>query len=305
MAFPASLAHPAPAPSPFGPGMPMVPREKVASLLRYRLLDPLEDIAQEYADYSGRPVQDVMHSIRTLAENGSAATEGPDVHILPVQAALPHVLTRLQMSLTIALQFRGASYLDIGAGTGRDCIAFAKCGVRATHADLPSEAMDFAQWRYAVRRLNIPLVDVRQLPEQRYTIVSCHNVFEHVEDPVELIAQWVTHTDPGGMLCISLDLFKPLSTHLPKNNFYATLYDPLLRHLGMELILGHTSPVCDVANSALRIYQRTSAASLPVSEEFAALKAEAYTFIYLRLQELRQQLEAECERVGRACHGNR
>jgi 2-polyprenyl-3-methyl-5-hydroxy-6-metoxy-1,4-benzoquinol methylase len=300
MFSPASVPNARAAAPPTAGGIPMVPREKVEALVRYRLLDPLEDIAVEYAEYAGKPVVEVLHEVRYLAEHGSADREGQDVQILPVQvaqASLPHVLTRLQIALAISLQFPGATFLDIGAGTGRDCIAFARCGIRATHADVPWEGMAFAEWRYAGRGLRIPIVDVRDLPDQRYTIVNCHDVFEHVEDPLELLAKWVAHTEPGGILCVSLDLFNPLPTHLPKNDFYATLYDPLLRNLGMELVLGHTSAVCDVTNASLRIYKRARPAMVPAREEVASIGAEANAYAARELRVLHQRLEAECERV--------
>src|SRR5262249_6012781 len=158
------------------------------------------------------------------------------------------------------------SFLDIGAGCGRDCIAFARCGFRVTHADIPWEGMDFARWRYAQRGLNVRCVNVLELPEERFNLIGCHDVFEHVSDPVELMVRFATHLEQGGLLFASLDLFNPIPTHRPANDCYVTLYDPLLKRLGLELALGRANPILDAASASMRVYGRTRPVTLSVAD---------------------------------------
>ncbi|HLK59561.1 MAG TPA: hypothetical protein VKU00_23565, partial [Chthonomonadaceae bacterium] len=135
--------------------VPTVPLEQVRKLLQYRYADPLEDALHEYADYLGKPFEAILEEYRHLEATNYVDLLGPDIHLLCLMLAplqLSHLLARLQIMLGLALPYHFASYLDIGAGSGRDCIAFARCGFKTTSADIPWEGMDFAQWRYAQRR---------------------------------------------------------------------------------------------------------------------------------------------------------
>ncbi|HLK58858.1 MAG TPA: methyltransferase domain-containing protein, partial [Chthonomonadaceae bacterium] len=138
-----------------------------------------------------------------------------------------------------------------------------------------------------------------ELPEERFTIVGCHDVFEHVPDPVELMVRFVTHLEPGGLLCTSLDLFNPIPTHRPANDFYATIYDSLLKHLGLELVIGKINSVLDSLCAGIRVYKRTRPATLSVAEEYLQNGTEAYAFVQQELQQLSDRLNAELDMVTR------
>lgn len=278
----------------------MIPRDQVESLLRYRLLDPLDDLLLEYADYVGMAPIEMRREYERLAATNFAELTGPEIKLLPLLLSsmqLPHLFQRLQIMLGFAEGFPGGSFLDIGAGTGRDCVAFARSGYRVTHADIPWEGVEFAQWRYARRNLYVNFADARELPEERYDMVSCHDVFEHVEDPVELLTYFVSRLAPGGLLFTSLDLFNPIPTHTPKNDFYATIFDPLLTDLGLAIKVGRPLGVQDAAQAAMRVYVRKRMAMQSFSEEYEQIRARAYVFAERELLILRDRLNAEHDRV--------
>jgi SAM-dependent methyltransferase len=279
---------------------PITNRFQLDALLRYRLLDPLDDAIREYADYLGKPVAEIRAYYGRLVETGWAELSGTEIDafrllIFPLQ--LPHILNRLQTMLAASQRVVDPTFLDIGAGVGRDCIAFARQGAVCTHADVPWPGVEFARWRYRQRNLNVRIVDALDMPAERFTVVSCHDVFEHVEDPVDLLVKFVAHTAVDGLLCVSLDLFNPIPSHMPKNDFYATLYDPILRSLGMNLALGNASATLDASTACMRIYQRVRPEEESFESELETLKAAAYGFCASELTRLEQMLSQEALRV--------
>ncbi|MCS6777422.1 MAG: class I SAM-dependent methyltransferase [Chloroherpetonaceae bacterium] len=278
-----------------------MPVEQVQALLRYRVLDLFEDAALEYADYRRLPLEQVRALYDRLRASDFQEPVDPEhTLLLPLvsEARLPHVLARLQVTLALAGDVRGRAYLDIGPGIGRDCIAFARCGARIVHADIPCHELEFAQWRYARRGIRARFVDARALPQERFDLIGCHDCFEHVDDPVQLLVNWVAHLIPGGLLFVSLDLFNHAGNcdHRPANDFYAPVYDALLHHLGMESLLGN-HPVYDTTCAHMRVYRRVR----PIRDHFAAeyrqLCVEGYTFAERELGVLHARLAEEHERV--------
>lgn len=279
----------------------VVPREQVQALLRYRMSDLASDAVLEYADYRHLPFEEVRALYDRLAASNFQAEIDPEhTLLLPLlsEVRLPHVMVRLQVTLARVGDVRGKTYLDIGPGIGRDCIAFARCGARIIHADIPCHEFEFAKWRYERRGIHPRFVNALCLPPERYDILGCHDCFEHVDDPVELLVNWVAHLAPGGLLFTSLDLFNHAgcADHQPKNDFYASFYDALLQHLGMELQLGN-HPVNDASCAHLRIYNRTRPAAADFTAEYAELRAEGYAYAERELRIQRERLIAEHERV--------
>lgn len=279
-----------------------LPREHVLALLRYRLPNLVDDATLELADYRHFSVDAVRAAHRRCEQAKDLNALPAEMHLLlPLlsETRLPHVIERIQVMLALAPPLAGRSYLDIGAGIGRDCLAFARCGAQVTHADLDCETRDFAAWRYAQRGLNVRIADVRQKPQEWFDVIGCHDVFEHVDDPTGLMADFVAHLAPGGTLFISFDLFNPThdNEHKPKNDFYATFYDSLLQHLGLELALGHSNPVQDVVLGSLRIYTRKRPIADSFASEYAQIRDQAYTFAERQLFRLRCLLEREHEQV--------
>jgi|SRR5687768_7766850 len=285
--------------------VPAVPLERVQALLRYRLPNLVDDAVLEFADYLGRPVEEVRAVYERLAAQNFQVLPEPEYGLLlPLlsEVRLPHVMVRLQVTLAYAGDLRGKTYLDIGPGIGRDCIAFARCGASLVHADIPCLEQEFARWRYGRRNIPARFVNALNLPPQRFSIIGCHDCFEHVDDPTELLINLASHVAPGGLLFTSLDLFNhsACADHQPKNDFYAPFYDALLQHLGLEKEFGN-NPVHDASCAHLRIYRRKRPAEISFSAEYAAMRAEGYAFAERELRSLRCLLEAEHERILSLC----
>src|SRR5688500_7073905 len=99
-----------------------IPRETVQGLLRYRLSDLLSDALLEFADYLQRPVEEVRAAYEQMAAGNFQEFPSPEYTLLlPLlsESRLPHVLTRLQVTLACTGDLRGKTYLDIGPGIGR------------------------------------------------------------------------------------------------------------------------------------------------------------------------------------------
>ena len=86
---------------------------------------------------------------------------------------------------------------------------------------------------------------------------------------------------------------------LPKNNFYATFYDALLKHLGLELVMGYINPVQDVCVARMRMYQRNRPVIGAFETELAQIRKEAYDFAHRELGILHSLLSSEFEQVRR------
>lgn len=290
--------------------LPRLARGQVLSFIKYGQLDVARDAINELADYLQRPIQEINAAYERLMSGKDAAALEPDFGmLLPLLAPLrlPHVMERLQITLALASGSPALSYLDIGSGIGRDCIAFARMGAAVTHTDLlPSESAEFAAWRYERRGLPVRIRDARRLPAERFAVIGCHDVFEHVQDPVRLMTDCVSHLAPGGLLFVSIDLFNHNETnaheHLPKNDMYATIYHPLLLHMGMELAAGNPNPVHDVAFSSMRVYKRLRPCVEPFEKEQEAICEQAYRFAEVQLKSLLDLVSEEYGHIRRLTH---
>lgn len=236
--------------------------EEINKALRYKHDSLLEDLSTEYSEYSGIPVAQLRELLKT---NGSEP-EIPDdllceedeflIGLLRSEIDLPHLRSRTQFALSVARTFTMNTYLDYGAGLGRDCIAFARWGYQCFHADLLGRQTEFAAWRYQARDLKVTIGDVRELPDDKFDAVSCYDVLEHVPDPVGVLVDLAWHVAPGGVLFIAADLYNFEPPHLPKNNIYGPIWGDILNTAGLELVGGNPSPILAAAAADIQMYHK-------------------------------------------------
>lgn len=71
-----------------------------------------------------------------------------------------------------------------------------------TLVDLNCPVFKFARWRFRQnKKVNFKTVGVDRLPlTQKYDVITCKQVLEHVPNPLELIKHLVQHLRPGGWL---------------------------------------------------------------------------------------------------------
>jgi 2-polyprenyl-3-methyl-5-hydroxy-6-metoxy-1,4-benzoquinol methylase len=105
-------------------------------------------------------------------------------------------------ALQFAQQHSCQRYLDFGAGVGSGGILFARHGFGVTLADISSPLLHFSQWRLKQRQLPAQCLDLKTgaLPRHAFDIVTAMDVFEHLVDPVETLAQLHQALQPGGFL---------------------------------------------------------------------------------------------------------
>jgi 2-polyprenyl-6-hydroxyphenyl methylase/3-demethylubiquinone-9 3-methyltransferase len=99
---------------------------------------------------------------------------------------------------------RGARVLDVGCGGGLLCEAMAAAGARVTGVDLAPGMIEVARLHAAEQSLEI---DYRVCPaeslQERYDVVSCMEMIEHVPDPARMVGTLAGLVRPGGALFVS------------------------------------------------------------------------------------------------------
>jgi SAM-dependent methyltransferase len=105
-------------------------------------------------------------------------------------------------ALEFARQHGCRRYLDFGAGVGSGGILFARHGLQVGLADISSPLLRFTQWRLDRRELLARYFDLKscQLPRQAFDFITAMDVFEHLVDPAETVAQLGDALQPGGYL---------------------------------------------------------------------------------------------------------
>lgn len=94
--------------------------------------------------------------------------------------------------------------LDYGGGGGKDTILYARAGYRVTYCDLIGGLTPLVQKRFKIRGLDqIEMYDVRELPNERFDIINCMDVIEHVYDVEFVLADIAARIKAGGhFVCI-------------------------------------------------------------------------------------------------------
>lgn len=106
------------------------------------------------------------------------------------------------VALKFAEQHGCTRYLDFGAGVGSAAIVFARHGFDATLADISTNLLRFARWRFEKRGLGGAFIDLKteRLPDRRYDMVTAMDVWEHLVDPVAAVDRVADAIAPGGFL---------------------------------------------------------------------------------------------------------
>jgi 2-polyprenyl-3-methyl-5-hydroxy-6-metoxy-1,4-benzoquinol methylase len=102
----------------------------------------------------------------------------------------------------MAAKLPGRDFLDFGSGIGSNAMVFALHGFRVTLADVADPLRNFAKWRCERRGISAAAVDLKSetLPRQRYDVITCFDVLEHVPDPLQAVKTMRDALRPGGVL---------------------------------------------------------------------------------------------------------
>jgi 2-polyprenyl-3-methyl-5-hydroxy-6-metoxy-1,4-benzoquinol methylase len=106
------------------------------------------------------------------------------------------------VALQIARAHRVRSCLDFGSGVGSGGLLFCRADIDTTLADISTTLLDFARWRFGLRRLPARFVDLKETPltESSFDMILAMDVFEHLVDPVEVVQQLWRAMKSGGLL---------------------------------------------------------------------------------------------------------
>ncbi len=140
-------------------------------------------------------------------------------------------------ALHLALQHDGQSMLDFGCGVGSGSLLFQAHGFDTHAADISSLMLEFTKSRLQQRELPQVTTDLKeeQLPSDAFDVVTAMDVFEHVPEPAETVAQLAPSIRPGGILFgrFAADIDPERPSHI------ATDFEPAfqkLEDLGFSLL---------------------------------------------------------------------
>jgi len=185
----------------------LLPMLEIFQLQKYKFDDRKKDSITELSDYYKEPFEVIEKRIKEADEKTDKKylTDNPQddesvrkfysttssylLQIMRASYEFRHVSKRTNIALSLSLYFNKKSMMDFGAGSGRDCLVFAKKGFEVTHIDCKGCFTDFAQWRYLKRGLNIRIVDPNDLinDNKTYDSIICFDVLQLVVDPM----RWV------------------------------------------------------------------------------------------------------------------
>lgn len=134
---------------------------------------------------------------------------------------LAETLFNYQVAIERLRRLGVRALLDYGAGIGSFALAATGAGIVATHMDLPSPSLAFAEWRYRIRGRTVPLLRANgtHLDIPPSDVIVCTEVVEHVTHPLKLLDALASSVPSSGYVAISescADVEK-FASHLPQN----------------------------------------------------------------------------------------
>ena len=120
-----------------------------------------------------------------------------------------HQLNPLRLQyITDNIQLNGKNVLDVGCGGGILSEALAHAGAKVTAIDLADEALEVAKLHLyeSGAEVDYQHISAEELSEQqpeRFDVITCMEMLEHVPDPLSIIAACNRLLKPGGQLFLS------------------------------------------------------------------------------------------------------
>jgi len=135
----------------------------------------------------------------------------------------------------LALSRNGREFLDYGSGIGSNALVFGLAGFNVTLADVADPLRKFARWRCERRGIRVRDIDLKTTPleRDRYDVITCFDVLEHVPDPIAAVTHMRDALRPGGILF----LYAPfgLDPERPMHVVHQDRVSPRIRSLGFAV----------------------------------------------------------------------
>ncbi|MBN2120456.1 MAG: class I SAM-dependent methyltransferase [Candidatus Omnitrophica bacterium] len=110
--------------------------------------------------------------------------------------------------------------LDFGAGSGDLCIELANRDFSLYYTDINRILVDFADWRFKKRSLNIKIIEPEDLDKQKVDCLVSFDVFEHLKDLPLKLKKINSFIKKGGGLIFNIE-FDGGGLHLEENQAYS------------------------------------------------------------------------------------
>ncbi|MFC4277723.1 bifunctional 2-polyprenyl-6-hydroxyphenol methylase/3-demethylubiquinol 3-O-methyltransferase UbiG [Achromobacter aloeverae] len=141
----------------------------------------------------------------------------PDSEFAPLHAINP---LRLDWIQEIAGSLDGKQVLDVGCGGGILAESMAAAGATVTGIDLAEKSLKVARLHglesgVKVEYRAVPVEDLAREQPERYDVVTCMEMLEHVPDPASIVRACADLAKPGGWV-----FFSTLNRN-PKSFLYA------------------------------------------------------------------------------------
>lgn len=135
----------------------------------------------------------------------------------------------------LAATLPGRDFLDYGSGIGSNALVFGQAGFHVTLADVADPLRGFAQWRAQRRGLPVRAIDLKKqsIERERYDVITCFDVLEHVPDPLAAVRHIRDALRPGGIFF----LYAPFGFD-PERPMHVVHDDPVtprIRSLGFDV----------------------------------------------------------------------
>jgi 2-polyprenyl-3-methyl-5-hydroxy-6-metoxy-1,4-benzoquinol methylase len=135
----------------------------------------------------------------------------------------------------LALTLDGREFLDYGSGIGSNALVFGLAGFNVTLADVADPLRNFAKWRCERRGVRVRALDLKHeaLERDRYDVITCFDVLEHVPNPLAAVRSMRDALRPGGILF----LYAPFGDD-PERPMHVVHDDPVssrIRSLGFAI----------------------------------------------------------------------
>lgn len=136
--------------------------------------------------------------------------------------------------LKLLNHLKGPKILELGAGTGRYGLFFAKLGFEYTGIDITPKMLEVAKEKAEDEGVNIKLLemDAHKLGFKKCTFdsVFCDRTFKFFQDPIKVLEEAYRVLKPNGKMIVNAETPKMFTTHWTKNPLIIHIVEGLSRH---------------------------------------------------------------------------
>ena len=189
-----------------------------------------------------------------------------DVYIEGLAIPSEDDLERIRICIKITELFNKKSILDFGSGMGHMCEAFAQKGYKVYGVDLPSKHRTASEKRLKSKDLKVTFLSPELMVERirDIDVVTCFDVFEHLENPIYWILQIFEVIAPEGILFFYADTHNfDDPSHFPEHYIYEPILPQLFQNIGFNVLPFYPMPRPRLRNGNLimgdmeiQIYQK-------------------------------------------------